>query len=177
MIINHHISQIESNAERHSLRLIERLILSLKLALDLDGALNGLNNATEIRQHGVARPTDDATMMARNESFHQFTALLEPHQCAVLIGAHQLAIADNIRAKNRRQFSFYSVCHNKALKRTQYKYGSLLYPYRPSHCSNQLLGKACDGTEILEKAPRDPAIAHCKRKGRLILSAALHNCL
>jgi hypothetical protein len=78
------------------------------IALDIDGAAHGVDDADELHQHTVARGLDDAAAVLGDLGVDEFLTMgLELAQRAFLVDAHQPAIAGDIGRENGRQPPFY----------------------------------------------------------------------
>jgi hypothetical protein len=75
-------------------------------SLRRDGALNGVNNAGELRKHAVSGGVGNPSTMGGDKLVENIAPLGQPTQCAHLIGAHQSAVTLQIGRKNRCQAAF-----------------------------------------------------------------------
>src|ERR1700688_766281 len=73
--------------------------------LNFYGATHGVDDAAELDDRAVAGALDDAPAMHGDSRVDQIAAQRpEPRQNAILVSAGEPAIADHVRAKDRRQF-------------------------------------------------------------------------
>ena len=73
--------------------------------LNLDRAAHRVDDAAELDDAAVARALDDAPMVDRDGRIDQVAAQgPEPRQSAILVRPGEPAIADHIRAQDRRRF-------------------------------------------------------------------------
>jgi hypothetical protein len=73
--------------------------------LNFDREAHGVDDASELDDCAVAGALDDTPVMHRDGRIDQIAAQRpEPRQDAILVRAGKPAIADHIRAKDRRQF-------------------------------------------------------------------------
>ena len=73
--------------------------------LHLDGAAHGVDHAAELDQAAVAGALDDAPVVGVDRRIDQVAAQApQPRQGAILVGAGEPAVADDIRDQDRRDF-------------------------------------------------------------------------
>ena len=73
--------------------------------LNFDGAAHRVDDAAELDDRAVAGALDDAPVMHGDGRVDQIAAQRpQPRQDAILVRAGEPAVADHIRAKDRRQF-------------------------------------------------------------------------
>jgi hypothetical protein len=74
--------------------------------LNFDGAANGVDDAAELDDRAVPGSLDDSPAMHGDGRVDEIAAQRpQPRQYAIFVRAGEPAIADDIRAKDRRQFS------------------------------------------------------------------------
>jgi hypothetical protein len=70
--------------------------------LDIDGALDGIDDARELDQQSVARGLDDTAPAARDGRLDQFSEMgVEPGACSHLVLAHKPTITDHVGSQDR----------------------------------------------------------------------------
>jgi len=80
-------------------------------ALDFDCAAHGVDHAAEFDDKAVAGALDGAPMMGGNGRLDQIAAKAsEPCERAILVGASEPAVADDIRHQDRRELSTLAHC-------------------------------------------------------------------
>ena len=83
----------------------------MSAGLNLDRAAHGVDDATEFDDRAVAGALDDAAAMGRNRWLDEIAAQPpDTRQRALLVGAGEAAVADNIRDQDRRELSGLGHC-------------------------------------------------------------------
>jgi hypothetical protein len=71
-------------------------------ALYLDGAADGINDASELDEDAIARPLNDPAVMQSDGGVNQIAADgTQPRKRPLLIGTGQLAVPDYVRREDR----------------------------------------------------------------------------
>ena len=84
-------------------------------ALDLDRAARPVHDARELGEQPVARGLDDAPVMGGNPGIDNFLPdRLEPRQRAFLVGAHQAAVAGDIRRQDCCKSPFHALVQDRS---------------------------------------------------------------
>ena len=74
--------------------------------LHLDGTAHGVDHATELNETSVAGALHHAPVMHGDGRIDQIAPKRpQPRQCAILVGAGEPAVPDNIGRQDRRKFS------------------------------------------------------------------------
>jgi hypothetical protein len=70
-------------------------------SLDIDRALNRIDDAGELREDAVAHELEEAAAMLRYRRFNEFNAVsLDPLKGFGFVLVHQAAVSDNVSGKN-----------------------------------------------------------------------------
>ena len=103
-----HFAEVDANAN------IDALILRLAgvslrhSSLDIDRALNCVDDAAELREDAVAHKLEDAAAMPRYRRFNEFIAVsLDSLKGFRFVLLHQAAVSDNVSGKNGGELSFH----------------------------------------------------------------------
>ena len=106
--LHDHFAEVDSNAN------IDPLILRLAgvslchSSLDIDRALNCVDDAAELGQEAIAHELEDAAAMLRYRRFNEFVAVsLDPLKGLRFVPLHQAAVSDNVSGKNGGEFSLH----------------------------------------------------------------------
>src|SRR6516225_9676902 len=127
IVLDDDIARIDADAQLQ-LAVAGGIIVGGQTALDIDGAIHGVDGAVELNEEAVALAAEKSTLVQRDSWFdHGFDAIGKPDVCAFLVDAHQTAIADDIGEKNRRKLPFEAnVFHS----------GQLIFPSQSRHFSD-----------------------------------------
>src|SRR6266851_4648445 len=71
LAVDHHVAEVDANAELHPALGRDIRVLSLERGLDLDGALDCIHDAGELGEYTIACGIDEASVMLRNERIDQ----------------------------------------------------------------------------------------------------------
>ena len=100
-----HIAQMDADAELDAPIRRKASIALDHAVLHLDGAPNGIDDASELYEDSVARPLDDAPVMKGDGRIDQIAPQRpQPRQRPLLIGASKPAVADHVRRENGCEF-------------------------------------------------------------------------
>jgi len=106
IFLNDNITRIDADAQLQ-LAVAGGIIVGSQIALDIYGAIHRVDGAVELNEEAVALAADESTLVQRDSWFdHGFDAIGKPDVCALLVDAHQTAIADDIGEKDRRKLPF-----------------------------------------------------------------------
>jgi hypothetical protein len=95
-----HIAQVDANAEEHAARWRQCVIPGLKRLLDIDGALDGIDNAAEHGEHTVACRIHNPALMRGNGVFENIAVGAESGDRGLFVLAHQAGIADHVSTQD-----------------------------------------------------------------------------
>src|SRR5207237_1165785 len=95
------VAEMDADAESQPARGRELGVACLELALDVDRALHGVDDARELRQYVVARRVHHAPAMAGHRGCDDRAVLGDGAYGRHLVVAHEPAVAFNIRAQDR----------------------------------------------------------------------------
>ena len=106
--LHDHFAEVDSNAN------IDALILRLAgvslrhSSLDIDRALNRVDDAAELGQKAIAHELEDAAAMLRYRRFNEFIAVsLDPLKGFRFVLLHQAAVADDVSGENGGELAFH----------------------------------------------------------------------
>ena len=106
IVLDDNIARIDADTQLQ-LAVAGGIIVGGQTALDIDGAIHRVDGAVELNEESVALAAEKSTLVQRDSWFdHGFDAIGKPDVCALLVDAHQTAIADDIGEKNRRKLPF-----------------------------------------------------------------------
>src|SRR6516225_7807112 len=106
IFLDDNIARIDADAQLQ-LGVAGGIIVGGQTALDIDGAIHRVDGAVELNEKSVALAADESTLVQRYSWFdHGFDAIGKPDVCALLVDAHQTAIADDIGEKDRGKLPF-----------------------------------------------------------------------
>ena len=106
--LDDHFAEVDADTN-HDALILGRASLPLShAALDIDGALDRIDDASELRQNAVAHELEDAAAMLRYLRFNQFKPVgLQPLEGFRFILLDQPAVADDIGGEDGGQFAFH----------------------------------------------------------------------
>ena len=91
------ITQMNADAELDA-ALGRQAVALNEAVLDLDGATNSVDDATELDEASIPSSLDDAPMMAVDVGIDQIAAQPpQPRQCAILVSGRETAVTDGVR--------------------------------------------------------------------------------
>ena len=99
--LDHDIADMDADAEVNATVGRRPFVSFCQRSLCFDRALNGIHRAAELRQHTVPSGIGDPAAMRGNQAVKDGPALCQIPQGPDLVGAHQAAIAFDIRRENR----------------------------------------------------------------------------
>src|SRR5436309_11448790 len=105
LALDDHVAQIDADAEAHPPERRELGIARLELALDVDGALHGVDDARELRQHVVARGVHDAPALAGHARRDQGAVCGDGANGRHFVVARESAVAYDARAQDGGELS------------------------------------------------------------------------
>ena len=128
LAIDDHIPEMHADAEPHLLARGALRILLRDRLLNLQCAFDGIDRARKIGKHAVAGRREDAAPMFADQPVDNCPRSTQRPQCADLVQLHQVAIANDVRRKNRGELSFdhLAFCHPRASLRHRYRVRRLL---------------------------------------------------
>src|SRR5713101_6903691 len=74
LALDHHVAEIDANAEFHPARRLQIRILALERRLNLDRAIHRLDHAGEVSQHAVASGVHEAPAMILDATVYDLAA-------------------------------------------------------------------------------------------------------
>ena len=100
--VDHDVAEVDADPE-HDVAVLGGVAVGVRhAALDLDGALDGIDRAAEFHQHAVAVHLEDAALVPGDDRFdHGAAPALERGQRAGLVLLHEPGIADHVRGDDR----------------------------------------------------------------------------
>ena len=108
--IDDDVTDVDADAEFDSLLLRHINVSLCHAALYFDGTARRIHDACELDQHSIARGLDDAAVMLFDLLVDELTSMcLQLRECALLIGAHQPAVACNVGCENSCQPPLYAL--------------------------------------------------------------------
>ena len=106
IFLDDNIARIDADAQLQ-LAVAGGIIVGSQIALDIYGAIHRVDGAVELNEEAVALAADESPLVHCDSWFdHGFDAIGKPDVCALLVDAHQTAIADDISEKHRRKLPF-----------------------------------------------------------------------
>src|SRR5262249_21298223 len=105
--LDDHVAEIDSNSEPHAACVGQAGVPDLQLTLDVDAALDGVDDPRESRQHVVAGRVHHTAAVLRHRRRHHPTIFGDRADSGRLIVAHETAIAFDVSAQNRRELALY----------------------------------------------------------------------
>jgi hypothetical protein len=100
------VADIDADAKPHAAWLVEFLVGRRDVALDVDGALHGGEDAGEFGENAVAGRAADPAAVLRDERVGDGAMGRQRRQRALLIDAHQPAVALDIGGEDGDELSF-----------------------------------------------------------------------
>jgi hypothetical protein len=104
-VLDHDVADIDADAEPHAARRVERPVCGCDVALDVDGAFHGGEDAGELGEHAVTGGAADASAMLRDEGVGDGAMGGQRRQRAFLVAAHQPAIALDVGGEDGDELS------------------------------------------------------------------------
>ena len=98
------VAEIDADAQLETALRRDGVVEGARSSLHLDGAVQRIDDAGEIRQQAVARRADDPPVMRRNQRVDGAAELAQRLMGACFILAHQPAETDHIRMQDGGQF-------------------------------------------------------------------------
>ena len=92
---------MHADPKAHSAHLGQRLVARRDVALDLHGALDGLDDARELGQQVVPRRVDDSSAPRFDAPAHGVLVVAEGPHRAGLVLRHEPAVGDGVRGQDR----------------------------------------------------------------------------
>ena len=113
--VDHHVAQMDADAEPHRAGLVPPAMAGGELALDLDRALHRLDDAREVGEQPVAGRVGDPAAMALDEPGEHAAAVLQRRHRRDLVGLHEAAVALDVGRQDGGQLAFDSGGHGRRL--------------------------------------------------------------
>ncbi len=108
--VDHHVAQVNAEAELHAFFVRQAGVVLGKRALDFGGGTNGIHNARELRQQAVAHGFEDATVVLGERRVDEIGAqALEGRQRAFLVRANQARVTDQIGGQNGGETALHGI--------------------------------------------------------------------
>ena len=107
--LDHHVPDMDANAEFDPAVCRKALVRLSEPLLCLHRALNGIHGARELREHAVARGVGDPAAVLRDEAVQDLPARREQAKCPDLVRAHQARIAGHVRREDRGELALHSL--------------------------------------------------------------------
>ncbi len=102
--LDHHVAEIDADAQHHPQRFRQGLVGDRHRVLHLGGAFDGVDGAAELHQQRVADFLEDTAAMAGDERLeHVLPPRLQRRKRARLVELHEPAVADDVGRQDRRQ--------------------------------------------------------------------------
>ena len=102
----HHVAEMDADAELDAALGRHAGVAFGQAVLHLDGAAHGVDHAAELDQAAVAGALDDAAVVGGDGGVDQIaTQAPETRERALLVGAGEPAVADDVRDQNRRELA------------------------------------------------------------------------
>jgi hypothetical protein len=99
---HHHVADVDSDSKLKALGFRLVLIGGCKRVLHLNGTLNGINGAGELRQDAVSGCVGNPPTMLDNQAIHDFAVCRQSAKGARLILVHEPGVTSDIGGKNGR---------------------------------------------------------------------------
>jgi len=107
VFVGHHISHVNAETEFHQ-PIRRQLSVALRhQRLDLDGGLDGADDARKFQQETVARVLHEPAAMVEDDRIYRASMSLEGRMRARLVGAHHAGITGDVRADYGGQASLH----------------------------------------------------------------------
>ena len=100
-----HVAQMNADAELNALVWRDLSVALDHRPLDLDGAVNSVDDAPELDDRAVAGPLDNAAVMHRDCGIDQVAPKgAKPSESSILVRARKPGVADDVSDQDRREF-------------------------------------------------------------------------
>ena len=134
-----HVAEMDADSELDATLGRKTGIALDHAVLHLDGAANGVNDASKLNEDAITRPLDDATVMHRDRGIEQIAPQpAQPRQRPLLVGTGKLAVSGYVRRQDGRELA-------------GFRHGNTLNQARLAHCpqaQNRSLTKAARSDEL-----------------------------
>ena len=101
--LNHHVADVDADAQAHPAVLGQLGVADPELFLDRDGAAHRLHRAGELGQHAVAAGAEHPAVMPDDQAVDNFPIGLEGSKRRLFIGRHQPRVALDIGGEDCRK--------------------------------------------------------------------------
>ena len=116
VVLDDDVAEVNADPEGDATLLGNGFVTFGDAPLDVDGALDRLDDARELDQNAVAHELDDAPVMPGDRGIDELFAVgVERGQRAGLVGFHQAAVPDRVGAQDRGEFAFHSLSFHGSL--------------------------------------------------------------
>jgi hypothetical protein len=114
--LDHHVAEIDADAEFDAFLGLEARVARRHGALDLDRAAQRVDDAHELDERAVTGAFDDAAAMGRDDGIYELLPeRAEPRQRAFLVDAGEPRESRHVRGKDRGQAAFdMRLCHGSS---------------------------------------------------------------
>src|SRR6266851_703677 len=106
LAIDHHVAEVDADAELHPPLGWQIRVLGLERGLDLDGALDGIHDAGELGEYAVAGGIDEASVMLLDQRIDQLAMRGQSTKSGLLVLPHEAAIAEDIGTEYGGELAF-----------------------------------------------------------------------
>ncbi|MDP6690363.1 MAG: hypothetical protein QF384_12780 [Alphaproteobacteria bacterium] len=114
--LDNQIAEMNTDTEDNAFVFVDSLISFCHGLLNVDYALDGIDDGGELQQQPIAHRFDDTTAVLGNLGINQFiTVGAQGIQRASLIHAHQARIADHVSRYDSCQSALGSLCHAQSV--------------------------------------------------------------
>src|SRR5216683_28163 len=97
--VDHHVAEVDADAELHPALGWQRSVLSLECGLDLDGALDRIHDARELGEYTITGGVDEPSVMLLHQRIDQLAMGGQSAKSRLLVLPHEAAIAEDIGAE------------------------------------------------------------------------------
>src|SRR5580704_10764524 len=100
-----YLAGVDADPKLHLALARKPLVLLREHRLDLDCAMQGINDAAEFSKHAVARRIRDPALMLRNRFIEDAAAGGQPGDSTALVGPHHARIIRDVSRQDGGQFA------------------------------------------------------------------------
>ncbi len=109
LTLDHHVAEVDTDAEFHPAFGWQIRVLGPECGLDLDGAFHRIHNAGELRQHAITGGVHEAPAVLLDAGVNDFAIGGKRMQCRLFIFPHEAAIAVYVGAEYGGELTFHAL--------------------------------------------------------------------
>ena len=104
--LDNDVAEVDTHAEVHTAIIGQLAVALLEILLDFDGAAHSLDGASELGDDAVTGAPENPAMMVRDQPLDDLSVRVQRADSRFLVGLHEPAVADHVRAEDRGKSPF-----------------------------------------------------------------------